>query len=531
MASRRDFVKFMGRTGLLAATVAPFIKVTGASAAAMRNGNGTLPFTPLPITMKDDVVLPDGFNYHVILSWGDKINATETFGFGNDYTAFFPINGNNLDGVLWVNHEGTDPYLVSNYDGKSAKTKEQVDAEMLSVGGALVRIKLNPLTNKWEQVVNDKYNRRISAKTPIPFAWHEPIDGSNIAIGTMGNCAGGVTPWNTLLTCEEGFDGFWGDVDEKGAITPGHLQWEKFNSYSPLHYGWVVEVDPFTGKSKKLVSLGRFAHEAAVPALANDGRCVVYTGDDANDECLYKFISDKPGNLEIGTLYVANFEKGEWVSMDIEKQDILKANFKSQTDVLLNCRKAAHLVGGSKLDRPEDIEIDPVTNDVFITLSNNNPKGNYHGTIVRITEEERGSLKFKSSVLLTGGKETGLSSPDNIAFDKKGNLWFTTDISGTALNTGDPIYAGFGNNSLFYVPMSGPDAGKPFRVASGPMECEFTGPAFSPDFKTLFLSVQHPGETSGRHGKYTSNWPNGGSSMPKCSVIGISGPALDALMA
>ena len=537
MQSRRDFVKFMGRTALLAATVAPFLKATGTSATELLVlGGDKIPFKPLLPSYADDLVLPEGFKYDVVLSWGDKLNTTDTFGFNNDYLAFFPIDGNKHDGVLWVNHEYTSEFFVSQYDKTDTaktKTKQQVDAEMQSVGGSLVRIRFDKKENKWKPVLGDKYNRRLSALTEIPFAWAEPIAGHTKAIGTLANCAGGVTPWGTVLTAEENYDTFWGEINSNGEATKvGDLKWENFYSHSPWHYGWIVEVEPFTGKAKKLVSMGRFSHECATTDKLPDGRCVAYTGDDHNDECLYKFISDKPNSLETGILYVAKLNAdgtGEWIPLDITKQQVLKDNFKTQTDVLIHCRKAADLVGGTKLDRPEDIEIDPLTGNVLVALTNNKPKGNYHGSILKLTETAgRAGLTFKHEVFLAGGKEMGFACPDNMAFDKNGNLWFTSDMGGKEI-TGDENYKGFGNNSLFYVPFSGADAGKVMRVAAGPVDCELTGPYFSPDHKTLFICVQHPGEYSTKE-KYSSNWPNGGSNTPKPSVVAISGPSLDALM-
>jgi secreted PhoX family phosphatase len=83
----------------------------------------------------------------------------------------------------------------------------------------------------------------------------------------------------------------------------------------PEHYGWVVEIDPISGEAKKHTSMGRMAHECATTTSAKDGRVVVYTGDDTVNEHLYKFISDSQDNLNKGTLYVANLEAGDLVSV------------------------------------------------------------------------------------------------------------------------------------------------------------------------------------------------------------------------
>jgi secreted PhoX family phosphatase len=187
------------------------------------------------------------------------------------------------------------------------------------------------------------------------------------------------------------------------------------------------------------------------------------------------------------------------------------------------------MVGGTLLDRPEDIDIDPLTGDVYVTLTNNLPKGNVHGSIMKILEDskDKTSLTFNYDTFLDGGNETGFSCPDNMAFDANGNFWFTSDISGSLINRGP--YVPFGNNGLFFVPVTGPDKGQVIQVASAPRDAEFTGPWFSPDGATLFLSVQHPGERSKSLTDLSSNWPNKEGEMPQPAVITLQGPLLDAV--
>jgi secreted PhoX family phosphatase len=194
-------------------------------------------------------------------------------------------------------------------------------------------------------------------------------------------------------------------------------------------------------------------------------------------------------------------------------------------------REAAYFVGGSMLNRPEDIEIDPVSGSVFISLTNNKPKGDLHGSIMKLTEDsaDKTGLTFKTETFLAGSKEAGFSSPDNLAFDLKGNLWFTTDVGGYSLGTAG--YEFMPCNSLFLVPRSGEKAGEIIRVATAPHESEFTGPFFHPDGKHLFLSIQHPGEASQSLDALTSNWPDGGDAVPKSGVIVISGESLSNLQA
>jgi hypothetical protein len=260
-----------------------------------------------------------------------------------------------------------------------------------------------------------------------------------------------------------------------------------------------------------------------------DGRVVVYSGDDSESECLYKFIGSKPNSLEEGRLYVANLEKGEWIPVDFESQPVLQANFVDQTEVLIRLRSASKLLGGSPLDRPEDVEIDPLTGAVLVSLTNNLKKSNFFGSILKIEEEggDYEALRFSHSTLLAGGPETGFACPDNMAFDAAGNLWFTSDISGSNMHKAP--YEDFKNNALFVMPRAGAQAGQVLRIAVAPTDAELAGPWFAPDGRTLFLSVQHPGENTKRPLELTSHWPDGGRAMPRSAVITIRGKALDAL--
>lgn len=516
---RREFLKFLGISGAMILTGFPEIQAA----------DGALPFTALPPGSEDALKFAEGFQWERLLTWEDVINdQSETFGFNNDFIAFHPLNEKGDDGLLWVNHEYPDPRFVSGRSRKEAPTQTQVLLEQYSVGGSIVRIRKDA-SGAWKVTRDGNYNRRISGRTEIPFAWDIPIAGSMKAIGTLGNCAGGQTPWGTILTCEENYDAFYGEnirqTDGKYIYKPPVNRWTDHYTYPTQHYGWVVEVNPLTGQAHKLVALGRCAHECATFAKSASGKAVIYTGEDAHDECIYKFISDTSDSLKKGELFVAHLEKGEWISLDIQKQPELRKVFGSQTEVLIHLRDAAKIVGGTPLARPEDIEINPLTGEVLVSLTNHKPKGNHYGSLLKITPEagDHGSLKFTASVYMTGGEESGFACPDNMAFDRKGNLWLTTDMS---LMHTEP-YTRFGNNSLFVIPVSGPEAGKPVRVANAPVDAELTGPCFSPDGKTLFLSVQHPGENSPSLSALSSHWPEGGTSLPKPAVVAISGASLE----
>lgn len=519
--SRREFLEFLG-----VSVSAAFTLPLAGGCSSLQPRKSSWAFTPLEPSSQDDLVLASGFSSQRLISWGDKINSKgETFGFNNDFIATVPLRGSSH--LMWVNHEYVDPLFVSGVPYGKPRTSAQMKKEMLEVGGSIIQV--DQTKSKWSVNSQSSYGRRLNALTPIPFSRGEKIQGHTKAIGTLANCAGGLTPWGHILTCEENYDNFWGEVvfDSKGKRTVDHSEaeweWYKADPRPPEHYGWVVEVNPLTGYAEKHTGLGRFAHECATCTISKSGQLVVYSGDDKEDEHVYKFVSKSTKSLKEGTLYVASLEKGRWIPLERGSDFRLKSRFSSQLDVLIRTREASKVVEATPLDRPEDIEVHPLTQDVYVSLTNNKKKGNHFGSILRIQEKDgdASSLEFSHSTFLAGGDVTGFACPDNMAFDQKGNLWFTTDVSGSKIDK--KPYRAFKNNSLFYVPMSGAGVGKAHRVASGPSGSELTGPCFSQDGKTLFLSVQHPGEGSKSLDKMTSHWPFGGHEMPRPSVVAISG--------
>ena len=168
---------------------------------------------------------------------------------------------------------------------------------------------------------------RWATNDEINFDNNTIIEGSPTAIGTLANCSGGITPWRTILTCEENYDMFYGERNLSNRMiskTSYDVGWTKYFPFPPEHYGWVVEIDPFSGKKRKLVSLGRCAHECATVKVLNDKRLVVYTGDDMENGCLYKFISESKVDLTNGQLYVASMEKKKWIlqnTIDMDEED------------------------------------------------------------------------------------------------------------------------------------------------------------------------------------------------------------------
>ncbi|RTR26012.1 PhoX family protein [Deinococcus radiophilus] len=488
------------------------------------------PFRPIEASRADDMTLPPGFRYQILAPWGEEFTEDgRTIGFNHDFVGYFPAD------MLEGGHSSTDAYLTINHEyvnamflGTEERTPANMEKEKRAMGVSVVRVRQQG--GKWS-VVKDPKNRAVDGLYDIeltgPVRGTDHVKGATMVKGTVGNCSGGQTPWGTLLTCEENVDGYTKAWDGSG--------------YEAMHQGWVTEIDPFDPEwtPKKRTGMGRFRHENAAVVPTADGRVAVYMGDDMQDSCVYKFISrgtvgtDRSANrdlLEDGDLYVANFGNGSWVLLDYDKNAKLreakngdKLLFAGQADVLADARAAALAVGGTPVDRPEDIEVHPLNGDVYIALTNNSKHGNYFGHIVKLTEKghDHSAETFGWDVFAYGGPSAGFASPDNLVFDPYGNLWMVTDNSDLGSN---PIKDFHGNNAMFFFPTEGPNAGKAYRFAVGPVDAEMTGPVWSPDGKTLFVSIQHPGEDSESLDQLTSNFAAApGSRVPRPTLVAISG--------
>ncbi|EEO01501.1 TPA: PhoX family phosphatase [Vibrio cholerae] len=336
------------------------------------------------------------------------------------------------------------------------------------------------------------------------------------------------------------------------------------NPNEPNRFGWVVEIDPHNPNSTPLkrTALGRFKHENAALVINNDGHVVVYLGDDERGEHLYKFVSKhryQAGNdqqnrnlLEEGTLYVAKFDinenelkgSGRWMELSFGKNGLTPENgFKDQAEVLIFARQAATQVGATTMDRPEWVAVHPDKKHVFCTLTNNKNRGkegqpvggpnprekNNYGQIVRWmpAQGDHTSNVFAWDLYLIAGNPTVhkgtlyagsenisadnmFNSPDGLGFDAAGRLWIQTD--GNYSNQGD--FAGQGNNQML---CGDPITGEVKRFLTGPIACEITGLTFSPDHKTMFVGVQHPGEEAA-----PSHFPYGGTSKPRSTIMMIT---------
>jgi secreted PhoX family phosphatase len=495
-------------------------------------------FEPLPYTAVDELSLAKGFSWTPLASVGDIINAKgDRFGDCCDFTAFLPGDDAH-HGFLWVNHEYIVPFVHAGRRLTAAdRTRAAIDAEQKLVGGSLLEIRRQPPKSSlakpgpWQLVSNSVKAFRIDATTPLPLVGPA---GGRTARGTMGNCGGGTTPWGTILSGEENVDIYY--TKELGEDSYG---WGRFYDVPEEDYGWVVEIDPKTGTGRKLTALGRFAHEGATVAKAKDGRVVVYMGDDAAGQCLYKFVStgrlsgdasrDKELLLE-GQLFCADLKAGAWRLLSPENPKLTAAGrespqlFGSLAAILRNARAAAKVAGGTPLNRPEDIKIHPQDATVYFALTNNASAGDFHGQVVMLQEDNKdhGAMAFTYDSYLVGGPSRGFSCPDNLCFGPGDSLWVCTDISGTSMGKG--VHASFARNSvvrLEHDPRTKVTQARHFLQT--PFEAEVTGPSFSPDGSTFFLSIQHPGEFSFQLSKgFSSHWPRGGSHAPLSTVIAVT---------
>lgn len=502
---RRSFVKFLGLTGLAATS----------SGSIFARTKRTFTFTPLGKHTDDSVKTAEGLVASILLRTGDPISSSgDVLGTNCDFIAFLPGD------FLWVNHEYPDLLYLHGVRDPRKKTKRQIAIERKAVGGSFIRIERGP-KKQWRLSPKTLRNFRLDGETKIPFFPEAEILKSSAAEGTLANCSGGQTPWGSILSCEENFHDFYGTVVFDPSLNRSvrsaetKFGWAQFHPLPPEHYGWVLEIDPETKSAKKLTSLGRFAHEGALCLHTKYERCVVYMGDDAPSECLYKFIGSEKNSLLEGKLYVADTARGVWKSIAFEDNPSFKEKFGTKLNTLIRTREAAHFVGGSLLPRPEGIAQDPLSKDLFVALTGDATSP--YGSILKIKEKNGDplSLDFKAETFIAGSQANGFAAPDNIVFDKNGNLWMCVDYGGNE----------FGNNSLYVIPRTGKKAGQALKIASAPIGAEFTGPCFTPDGKTLFLSVQHPGAGSKSRESLTSHWPDG--NLPRSAVIALEGPLLE----
>jgi uncharacterized protein len=572
-------------------------------------------FKNVPMSKTDGIVVPEGYVAEAIAPWGEpvgvmgampawKADASNTaaeqalqMGMHHDGIAYYPLGeGANASrrGLLAMNHEYVDDGLLHS-DGLATWSAEKVKKAQAAHGVAVIEV--TQANDRWQVVRPSRYAKRHTAATPFavqgPAAGHALLktaadpDGRRV-LGTLNNCASAPTPWGTYLSGEENwafyFDGGaaaagadakrygmrdkspyrWGEHDERFDATKHPNEFHRF--------GYVVEIDPMDPNAVpvKRSALGRCAHEGAWVAVTKDRRAVVYTGEDARFEYIFKFVSRdriaaaRPGvsaaqaNRELldhGTLYVARFDaggKGAWIPL-VAGQGPLSADkgFPDQASVCIRTRQAGDLVGATKMDRPEWLAIDPRTREVYCTLTNNSARGqqgqpgadaanpranNAMGQIIRWKEDgdHDGTTFTWDHLVLAGdpaneradakGNVNGdiFGCPDGIAFDTRGVLWIETDIHATQMGQGE-----FKNLPVNQMLACDPRTKEIRRFLTAPVNCEVTGVAFTPDMKSMFINIQHPGETPSdrsdpKEPDKFSNWPDGkAGARPRSATVWI----------
>ena len=601
------------------------------SQAADGDKTKLLGYTAIPPSKADEVTVAPGYTARPFVPWGTPLLAgapafspgtpgapgfegsdgntaadqEKQLGMHHDGMHFFQRGRpgrSRQRGMLVLNHEYTDEtylhtgefiedYVESNRD---AWTADMVRKSQAAHGVAVVEIRKAAQSGEWEIAPGGRH-RRITANTPMAFSG--PAAGSRLVrtsadragrrpLGTINNCAHGYTPWNTYLTCEENFNGYfavetsgneadplsaysdedekllkrygvggdrfnWGTHDDRFIVTPD-------NANEPNRFGWVVEIDPFDPRSTpvKRTALGRLKHESATVHVTKGDRVVVYTGDDQANDYAYKFVSSGSWTdmraqgrspLDEGTLYVARFDDdggGAWLPLVHGQGPLTTANgFADQADVLVKTRLAADALGATPMDRPEWVSVDAGTGMVYLTLTNNssrktadgpNPRvltddtgkviGNPWGQIVRWEEagNDHAATSFTWDLFVLAGQgrnsgdestvteEDAFGSPDGLWIDPDSRVWIQTDGR-------QPDSAN--NQMLAANPFVTDSAGAPEikRFFNGVIGCEVTGVITTPDQRTMFINLQHPGEDGG------STWPRlDGIETPRSSTVIIT---------
>ncbi|MFF3740705.1 PhoX family protein [Streptomyces sp. NPDC002566] len=567
----------------------------------------------------DAVVVPDGYRQNVVIRWGEPIlrgapafdpekQTAEAqagqFGYNNDFLSLLPLPGERGRQLLVANHEYTDEILMFRGYDAANPTREQAEIAWAAHGLSAVVVEEDRRTGRLTAVPRHPLNRRVTATTE--FRITGPAAGSPLlrtsadptgrkVLGTLNNCSGGTTPWGTTLHGEENFNQYFANsgraTDKRYGIGTGasERKWERFDKRfdvaqepNEVHrFGYVVEFDPYDPDStpRKHTALGRFKHEAATVRLTDDGRPVVYSGDDERFDYFYKFVSSKrmrkggsraarEHNLSLldeGTLYVAKLTgdspaieidgtgklpadgefdgSGEWIPLATASARGAVSHVDGMTaeEVFVFTRLAGDKVGATKMDRPEDIEPNPVTGKVYVALTNNGNRGvgtnakadeanprnaNKHGHVLELTERRNRaeSTRFAWSLFLVAGDPddpatyfagfpkdavSPISCPDNVAFDPHGNLWISTD--GSQLGSHD---------GLFGVATRGPRRGELKQFLTVPNGAETCGPIIQE--RRVVVAVQHPGELDGASVENPrSVWPDGAGKIVRPAVVAV----------
>ncbi|MCK0167603.1 PhoX family phosphatase [Jannaschia sp. S6380] len=587
--SRRGFLSGVIAFGSGAAVMGTGL-LTSTSARAQDAASGQFAFEAIPIHTDHTVHVPDGYEWDILARWGDPLfsdaepfdpssgvtvaSSDKVFGENTDGMERFTVDGRQL---IAVNHEYANVDTNLPHKGENAFTADDVRI-LQNIQGVTV-MEIEEGEDGWQIVVDSPYNRRIHHRTPMtiagPAAGHDLMKTNDdptgtTALGTLNNCGAGKTPWGTYLTCEENFNGYFGVADPEvefslsegfaryGIGREGRYGYELHDARfdvskepnEPNRHGWIVEIDPADPDSTpvKRTALGRFKHENAAAVVAPSGQVVVYLGDDERGEYLYRYVSNgtyteggpTDGLLDDGKLYVARFDDdltGEWVELTPE------ATGMDPAEILIHTRMAASAAGGTTMDRPEWVAVNPVAAQGYVALTNNKNRGigkanaggdemvingpnpreaNNYGQIARWVPEgdDHTANRFAWDLYVMAGNpivgqgdyagsenvtEGNLfNSPDGMQFDTTGTLWIQTD--GDDSNEGP--FTGMGNNQML---AGDPASGEIRRFLTGPNGSEVTGLTWSDDLRTMFVGIQHP----------DAPFPDGEGSLPRSAIVTV----------
>lgn len=660
--SRRQFIQ--GTAGASALAAAGGLTLTGLASTVQAApippspGFAGIGFESIPAIVApvaDRVTVPPGYTANVFVAWGDPIvaggvafaaDATQNaaaqarqFGMHNDGMHFFPFSGQGGTptsdrGLLCVNNEYTHEEILYP-DGQVGTGYTIAKARKSQAAHGVSVLEARRVGGTWRVMNTSPYGRRITSNTPMrvsgPAAGHAlmrtnvytitdtasvptgTISDGTVAFGTINNCAHGITPWGTYLTCEENWNGNFGSSGALPSAASGEVgklyarygvtsggfgyRWHTVDPRFDLTvnpnetnlFGWVVEIDPYNPASRpvKRTALGRFKHESAQYVVDSANRIAFYMGDDERNEYVYKFVCagyydpvNKAANrnlLDSGTLYVARFDSdltGRWIALEpgtigingVALRD--NPNFTGANDaevlakILIKTRMAADAVGATMMDRPEWTGARPRIGgfeeiEVYCTFTNNNRRGssatptanaadgsttagsarpavdaanpradNVYGHIIRwretgrsvaattfaweifvqcgdtrTTKTPRPTNDYRGNIVDVPDGSADYGAPDGLWFDDFGRLWVQTDQVGDA--SGD--WVNIGANVMVCVD---PTTRETRRFLTGPRNCEVTGVTMTPDGRTMFVGIQHPGEdATAANPIQFSNWP------------------------
>jgi hypothetical protein len=388
-------------------------------------------FTSLIPSAQDQLMnIPSTHSFQMLFSEGDAY----TIGAGNalsgfDFTGFIPENNkSSVKGHLSINYE-TNP------------------------GGlGMLDLHYNASTERWV----------VDASEGVSFT-------APSIVKTERNCSGGVTPWETVITCEE--------TTATGNNNSG------IDSYEDV--GWNVEIDPKTKKIKeygtgapqKLWKMGRMNHENVV---VKDDSLTVYYGDDTGSGNVFKFVADSKMNLYTGTLYALKLSSGlvnNEPTSTVGTWEIVP----NSTPAECNTTKSlAAALGATPFNGVEDVEISPLDGKIYFTAKGNSRTYRFsdNGTTVSNFETFVGGMNYQINYGTGFVSEPWGTGNDNLTFDNHGNLWILQDG---------------GRNHVWLVrPDHTQTAPKVELFMKTPVGSEPTGMTFSPDYKFMFISIQSP---------------------------------------